>query len=441
MKSIFRNVIVIVIILIATMLLFGRNNEDLRHQITTKFQKIVERKNQKKTNQIVFPEKDNFHFAAGQRESFLPDKKMQKRNESPGIRMARHQERMTDLQASGATPEKIKQVLRKEQIIAGTGSISGFVYQSDGKTPLYRSCRIEVYDEYGYYVGDDDLYGGDTTYFINELPSGLYYIRASSGYYINEYYDNVTGWREATLVQVVDGQKTSGIDFYLEKSKIITGHIYEEDGITPISNVYARFYLYDATSKYNRWDYDYYSTNLTENGEYTISRINYPEIKIKALVEGYAPEFYDNTEIWDDATDIAISGMNDTIPNINFSLSPFSAVQDGYEPNNRYSDAYEITYGDTVKPQINPENDIDFFKFNGQLGDTVTIDIRINVSSLEFYLYLIDSTGIAVLEYNVEGNENYILPYSGLYFLKVRSYGGGENHSYNRTSDCCTYVV
>jgi len=71
MKSIFRNVIVIVIILIATMLLFGRNNEDLRHQITTKFQKIVERKNQKKTNQIVFPEKDNFHFAAGQRESFL----------------------------------------------------------------------------------------------------------------------------------------------------------------------------------------------------------------------------------------------------------------------------------------------------------------------------------------------------------------------------------
>ena len=437
MKGILRIVMGIFIFSIVTMLLFGGNNKYSRQQLTAKFHKTIETKKQIENDRRILPKIDDSHLTIGQTGYHKPDEKMQKKNESPGAKMARHQERMINLEASGTSSEQIIQILKKEKRATGTGSISGSVYQTDGITPLDHSIRIYAYDEYGYYIGDCYLSTGNTVYIIEELPSGLYYLRTSSSYYINEYYDNTISWHEATLVQVVDAQVTSGIDFYLEKSKVIIGYIYEEDGTTPISNMYARFYCYDATSEYDQWDYNYFSRNLTEDGEFILSGISFPEVKIKAFIEGYKPEFHNNADTWDNASGITVTGMNDTIININFFLSPVTAVQDSYEPNNTHFNAYEITYGDTVNPQINPEYDIDYFKFVGQEDDTVTISIFADIygSGLYPFLYLIDSTGTDRLD-KCDGRDskitNYVLPYTGLYFLKIRDdlYRGGENCSY-----------
>jgi len=445
MKICVRIVAVCVIIAMTSLLLLGSNNKDSRQLVTTKFQKMVERKGQKSPDQKISHQKDNRRLSAGRTEPVMTDAKIRKNNADPGARIARHQERISELQASGATDEQVRQILAKEKITSGTGSISGLVYESDGVTPLENYCYVYVYNEYGYYIDNEYLSTGDTGYVINEIPAGSYYVMTRSNYYFSEYYENVTDWREATLVQVTDGQETSGIDFSLEKSKVITGHVYEEDGTIPITDMRIRLYLYDANAIYDTWDYSSYSTYLDEDGRYFIrGGSDSRAVKLKAMVEGYGAQFYNNADTWYDATAISLMEANDTIPDINFSLSPVIAVQDGYEQNNHYSAAYEICYGDTVKPQINPENDLDYFKFNGQEGDTVTIEIFADIygSWLDSYLLLIDSSGTTVLEDNDDFDwsldskiENYALDYTGLYFIKVRDLGddGGINYFYSLT--------
>ena len=447
MRLYYKFIVLSLIIFIAAVILTGKNKEDMRY--STHFQTIFEGNKIKELDKNRSPQNTNFHSSPVQSKSYYPDKKIIKDEISPGIRMARYEENVADLKARGTSPEKIQQILKNTLSTTGTGSISGSVYQSDEISLIEEYCEIRVYDEYGYYIGEDYCSGGmDSTYHIDGLSSGAYYVQITSNYIIRKYYDNVTDWREATLVDVIDGQEISGIDFYLEKSKVITGHIYEEDGIVAISNTEVRFYLFNAawSSQYNYYDYDYdyYITTSNDYGEFCISSgINYPEIKIYAHVFGKTIEFYENADTWDNATVILTTGESDTIPDINFSLAPFLAEQDGYEQNNMPEDAYEISYGDTVRPQINSIGDIDYFKFYGLEGNTITIDIDAkNIGSrLDSYLYLIDSTGSYVLTSNDDYDDldsrinSYTLPYSGKYYLKIRDYsnGGGENYTYSLT--------
>jgi hypothetical protein len=117
------------------------------------------------------------------------------------------------------------------------GSISGHVYQSDGVSPIYEGFQVtfistesetRVFELPLPYVPNN----GITHYKESDLPPGYYRVYASAPGYISEYYDDVFVPDEGSLVQVIAGQDTSGINFLLEKSCDVNG-----DGKTGIGDI------------------------------------------------------------------------------------------------------------------------------------------------------------------------------------------------------------
>ncbi|MDY6786698.1 MAG: pre-peptidase C-terminal domain-containing protein, partial [candidate division WOR-3 bacterium] len=117
---------------------------------------------------------------------------------------------------------------------------------------------------------------------------------------------------------------------------------------------------------------------------------------------------------------------------------------DSCEPNDTFSTAYPIAYHDTLTDcAINPAGDLDFFRFSGNAGDTIIIDIDAYAygSSLDSYIYLYDTDSSTVLASNDDNDgldskiEYYVLPSTGTYFIKVREYShpnqGGSDYWYD----------
>ena len=96
---------------------------------------------------------------------------------------------------------------------------------------------------------------------------------------------------------------------------------------------------------------------------------NFPDIwqdvlknryKLNIFISEYVGEFYNNKPDLNTADVIQVQAESDTIEFINFVVSRVVGVQDGYEPNAVYEEAFEIMVGQNITPQINPAGDIDF---------------------------------------------------------------------------------
>jgi hypothetical protein len=93
-----------------------------------------------------------------------------------------------------------------------------------------------------------------------------------------------------------------------------------------------------------------------------------------------------------------------------------------------------ITYGETVRTQIDDEQPDQFFSFRGVAGDTVSIQAISEDFAVDTTLFLMDNTGTSLI-YNDDdyaaGNTNahisgYVLPYDGFYTVWLSRYGDGE---------------
>ncbi len=112
---------------------------------------------------------------------------------------------------------------------------------------------------------------------------------------------------------------------------------------------------------------------------------------------------------------------------------------DPYEPNNVYTNAYHIYYGDSLTGGvIDPDDDYDWFYFDGVAGDTVQITAyaygTLVGSTLDSYLELYSSDGTTYITGNDDWSSlssriEYVLGTSGRYYVKVRSCGYKSNKS------------
>jgi hypothetical protein len=130
------------------------------------------------------------------------------------------------------------------------------------------------------------------------------------------------------------------------------------------------------------------------------------------------------------------------IDDIEISTTPPPSCADSHEPNNIYTQAAPIAYGQSLNGDICPNGDYDFYSFSGTAGDKVVLDIDAQTlgSSLDSYIYLIDGNGTTVLAQNddaegsLDSKLGYSLPHDGTYYVKVRAYGhpniGGPDHFY-----------
>ena len=117
------------------------------------------------------------------------------------------------------------------------------------------------------------------------------------------------------------------------------------------------------------------------------------------------------------------------------------ACNDGNEINDSPDLATGLSYGQTLNADICYIGDEDFYAFSGATGDKVVVDIdaQSEGSSLDSYLYLLDSDGTTVLTQNddepttLDSHLSHELPHDGTYYIKVRDYGyeGGTDYTYS----------
>jgi murein DD-endopeptidase MepM/ murein hydrolase activator NlpD len=141
------------------------------------------------------------------------------------------------------------------------------------------------------------------------------------------------------------------------------------------------------------------------------------------------------------------SGIGWAIDDITINnTAPNTACADN---NNSTATATTIALGSTINGVICPQGDLDFYKFNGQAGQAVVIDIDartlIPASKLDSYIFLLDTDGASPIAEN--DDEKYqtavdsLLPYTftrtGTYYIKVKAWNhpgmGTPDHFYNVT--------
>ena len=210
----------------------------------------------------------------------------------------------------------------------------------------------------------------------------------------------------------------------------------------------------NTESEYSFWDQRWLQISI-DNKPYTnvLQLSSEPQLgwfkytaDLSGLIQDYDTHtheirlrFYFNTI---DETNNAYEGWR--IDDISvFALNP-PQCNDSNENNDFYSDATPIAYGETITGDICPTRDFDFFKFTGQQGDRVVVDIDAKSigSNLDSILYLLDNDGRSILaEHDDEilgikqdPHLSTMLPRDGTYYLKLNAWDYPQGvGSYNLT--------
>ncbi len=188
--------------------------------------------------------------------------------------------------------------------IGEAGSISGTVTDSSTGQPIAGAC-VWTYGEFGRGQAETDSLG---QYTIFGLYAGDYFVTAWAwDYYPQDY---------PTVVTVIEGQDTPGIDFALVPyggpgEGIIAGRVLEDSTLLPIP--YAIVF---AISLNGNWGFDF----TDSVGAYIIQGLQTDDYYVFAIAPGYIGEFYDGVYTWEEATLVTPDAYN-----VDFYLVPFDS--------------------------------------------------------------------------------------------------------------------
>jgi hypothetical protein len=248
------------------------------------------------------------------------------------------------------------------------GSISGYVYQSDGQTPI-RDASVSAYlqlaDYYYYSKGKTDPTG---RYNITSLPPGNYAVRVEPPDYLDyltEYYAGAHDLESAALVPVLNHQNTPDINFTLETGGSISGHIYQADGVTPIP------YAYVIVSPFDKSAARVYSA---EDGSYTISNLKPGDYHLYVSSPGFISEYYSGAYRIDRASEVPVTLGNEA-SGIDFTLDKGGSIS---------GHIYQAD-GSTL---FSNEVDVHIFSTSGEKSDsTVSTDGSYTLEGLPTGMY------------------------------------------------------
>jgi len=148
------------------------------------------------------------------------------------------------------------------------------------------------------------------------LGAGDYYLRSGRDeppMYVVEWYDGVYSVQDADLVHLAAPDGIAGIDFYLSRGGSISGHVYEADGVTPISG--ARVYAFSVAGRYPG-----NGANTGPDGIYKILGLPPGRYHVQATVSGHVAVYYVDALEAASAVEVIVDAPGDT-PGIDFSLS------------------------------------------------------------------------------------------------------------------------
>jgi protocatechuate 3,4-dioxygenase beta subunit len=211
--------------------------------------------------------------------------------------------------------------------IASAGSITGTV--TDGDFAGILDCKVQVYQ---YPPEDDDELTSTTTdssgnYTISGLPAGQYMVAAFPGLtslsYINQIYDNTLMYMEATPVEVTASGTTSGINFQLSPSGMITGTVTDSTTGLPIEGLWIYADNYDDEEAM-------FSDALTDSqGVYRMTGLPPGDYRLDASCEdtelNYSHIWYNGQTNRNLADRVTLPGTQ-TVSGIDFVLGPGGSV-------------------------------------------------------------------------------------------------------------------
>jgi lysozyme family protein len=193
--------------------------------------------------------------------------------------------------------------------VAG-GTISGYVYQTNGTTPVAgASVSAYLMTGSGYYSYGSDI---DGNYNIVGLPTGNYLVYASATGYIREYYNSVQDYNNASSVSVTAPNNTPNINFTLDLGATISGRVYRNDGTTPVAGAHVWAELIGS-------GYNYGAAVSDADGNYSIVGLPTGNYLVYAGATGYIREYYNSVQDYNNASPVSVTAPNNT-PNINFTL-------------------------------------------------------------------------------------------------------------------------
>lgn len=138
-----------------------------------------------------------------------------------------------------------------------------------------------------------------------------------------EFYNNKPTFALADVIVIHGDTVVSGIDFSLEPLQnpgpsSISGTVYEEDGTTPIANAFV------IASKRPTGEILFTFSGAT--GAYSFANVSPGGYYILFAATGYVPEFYNNAQMWEQATLIPasgqVTGINGTLTTVASNSNP-----------------------------------------------------------------------------------------------------------------------
>ncbi len=210
-------------------------------------------------------------------------------------------------------------------------TISGLVGGITGSVTVegevsFETMDVLAFDRFGFPAGASPVFSG--SYVISGLLPGDYYVVTRSPF-VDEFYDNVPrdfdrGWRNdnVQLVTVPDEGFAADINFDLDRGALLSGTIYRDDGATPIGDAAVDFDLVDVTDPVQR--FSIFSV-AGEDGVYEIVVPATGQFIIRASVENFIPQFFENAVTREEADPVLIATLEDEITGIDFRLTEIGA--------------------------------------------------------------------------------------------------------------------
>ncbi|KAA3656917.1 MAG: carboxypeptidase regulatory-like domain-containing protein, partial [Chloroflexi bacterium] len=205
------------------------------------------------------------------------------------------------------------------------GSISGFVYEADGVTPVVDASVSAINtNERGEWLGDNTMTRVDGSYTIDHLVPYDYWVSVSKNGFGYQLYDGKFFEGEKDFVSVVAGENNSDINFILQPGGLLQIRYIDEENGEKIQQ-HIEVFVQDAFTQ----------------DRVTVAPVELwlnPGVYKINLGQGhpYLPEWYENAESYETATPIEIIAGETT--SVEMILTPIGTItgvvydQDGETP-------------------------------------------------------------------------------------------------------------